>query len=565
MEKLIEKHLPPIELWPDIVIPEEMIFPPKANLAYALLDRHIKAGKEREIAAYSFDIKVTYGDIYAGSIRIANALAELGIKKDSRVAFMLLNSPEALMVNFAIMRLGAIPVPASPFWSPENTVFILNNVEAQCLIVSHSMLSKIQRIKGELQHTRHFILVKAPPQTVQETGLLSLEEILNRGDDSYLLEEKQLDDIGIILHTSGTTGVPKGCVHLIKSILTECYLVNKYVWRLTSGDTIGGSAPLTFAAGYGTFCLVPFWAGASVSLVARFIPEEVLEAISRHKITVLTGLTTTYQKLLECTDFGAYDLSSLRMCTAGGSSLEVRLYREWLEKTGLPLFEGLGATEFLHLITSNAVHMKPKPGSVGIPIPGVEIKLINEEGKNCCTGEMGKKLVKGPTGALYWKPLAGGEKLLDTQKKSVINGYTFLGDVVCRNKDGYIYFISREEDLLFKEGHKIGPMEIEEVLKEHYLVEDAGVVELGVQNGEKILAFVSLKPRIKSSHNLKKSLIDFCRDNLVSYEVPDEIHFVDFIPRTPAGKPLRWMLREWEASKGKNQHLPKKPRTNTKT
>jgi 2-aminobenzoate-CoA ligase len=550
VEGLIEeRHLPPRELWPDIVIPKEMIFPPKANLAYALLDRHIKAGKNKEIAAYFSDTKVTYEDVYAGSIRIAHALAKLGVKKNSRVAFMLLNSPEALMVNFAILRLGAIPVPASPFWSPENAIFILNNVEAQCLIVTHSLLSKIQEIKPKLQNTRHFILVKAPIQTVRDTGFLSLEKMLDKGDDTYLLEEKQLDDIGIILHTSGTTGTPKGCVHLIKSVLTECYLVNKYVWRLASGDTIGGSAPLTFAAGYGTFCLIPFWAGASVSLVARFIPEEVLKAITQHKITILTGLTTTYQKLLECTNFGAYDLSSLRICTTGGSSLEVRLYKKWLEKTGLPLFEGLGATEFLHLIISNAVRMKPKPGSVGLPLPGIEIKIINEEGKKCHTGEMGRKLVKGPTGAIYWKPLAGGEKLLDAQRKSIIDGYTFLGDIVCRNKDGYIYFIAREEDLIFKEGHKIGPMEIEEVLKEHPLVEDAGVVEMDIQNEEKILAFVSLKPRIKTSHNLEESLNNFCKEKLVSYEVPDEIHFVDFIPRTPAGKPLRWMLREWESKR----------------
>ena len=556
MSRIVEEyHLPPRELWPHIVIPKEMIFPPKANLAYALLDRHIKGGKGKNVAVYFHGERYAYEDIYYGSLRIANALAERGIKKESRVAYMLLNSPEAIMVNLAILRLGAIPVPASPFWNLEHMAYILNNVEARCLVVSHAFYRNIQAIKNRLERIEHIVLVRAPSQVVREEGALSLEELLDKGSDSYILEEVDLDDVGAILHTSGTTGKPKGCVHLVKSVLTGCYLVNKYVWRLTEGDIIGGSAPVTFAAGYGTFCLIPFWAGASVSLVPRFIPEEVLEEIALHKVTVLTGLTSTYQKLMEVPEFDLFDLSSLRLCTTGGSSLEVKVYQKWMDKTGLPIMEGLGATELLHLITSNAVRMRPKPGSVGLPIPGFEVKVVDEKGRECKPGEMGRKLVKGPTGAIYWKPKADDGRLLRAQRRTVIDGYTFLGDIVIKNKDGYLYFISREEDLLLKEGHRIGPLEIEEVIKEHPLVEDAGVVEEDEKGERKILAFVSLKPRIKPHPNLRRELLEACRQRLASYEVPDEIHFIDFIPRTPAGKPLRWMLRKWELDKKKKERL----------
>jgi len=554
MERLIEEHhLPPREMWPRLVIPREMVFPPRANLAYALLDRHIEGGMGDQVAAYFFDKKVTYRELYSGSLRIANALAELGVKKGSRVAFMLLNSPEALMVNLAIMRLGAIPVPASPFWSPDNMVFILNNVETPCLVLSHSFYNNLRRIREEFHTLKRFLLVRAPREAVREEGCLSLEEILDRGSDDYVLEKVDLDDVGVILHTSGTTGRPKGCVHLVKSVLTECYLVNKYVWRLTLGDVIGGSAPVTFAAGYGTFCLVPLWAGASVSLIPRFVPEEVLDAISRHRVTVLTGLTNTYQKLMESPEFNAYDLSSLRLCTTGGSSLEVRVYQEWLDRTGHPLMEGLGATELLHLVTSNAVNMRVKPGSIGTPLPGFDVRVVNEKGEECRPGEMGRMLVKGPTGALYWKPHAADGRLYKAQQRTIIDGYTFLGDIVIKNKTGYLYYISREEDLLFKEGRKIGPMDIEEALKDHPMVEDAGVIEMEDGDREKILAFVSLKPRISPSEELKCSLVDFCRRRLAPYQVPDEIHFLDFIPRTPAGKPLRWMLRKWELKKQKDR------------
>jgi len=547
MSRIVEEyHLPPRDLWPHIVIPQEMVFPPKANLAHALLDRHMEGGRGKNVAVCFHGERFTYEDIYSGSLRIANALAGRGIKKDFRVAYMLLNSPEAIMVNFAILRLGAIPVPASPFWTPEHMVFILNNVEARCLVVSQAFYRNIQAIKDRLERIEHIVLVRAPSQVVREEGGLSLEEILDKGSDEYILEEVDLEDVGVILHTSGTTGRPKGCVHLVKSVLTECYLVNKYVWRLVEGDVIGGSAPVTFAAGYGTFCLIPFWAGASVSLVPRFMPEEILEEIVLHRVTVLTGLTSTYQKLMEVPKFGVFDLSSLRLCTTGGSSLEVKVYQDWMNRTGLPLMEGLGVTELLHLITSNAVRMRPKPGSVGLPIPGFEVELINEKGQECKPGEMGRKMVKGPTGAIYWKPQADDGRLLRAQRRTVIDGYTFLGDIVVRNKDGYLYFISREEDLLFKEGHKIGPLEIEEAIKEHPSVEDAEVIEEDDKGERKILAFVSLKPRIKPGPNLRRELLKVCRQRLASYEVPDEVRFMDFIPRTPAGKPLRWMLRKWE-------------------
>ncbi len=546
MSRIVEEyHLPPRDLWPHIVIPQEMVFPPKANLAYALLDRHIEGNRGRNVAVYFHGDRFTYNDIYSGSLRIANALAEKGISKDFRVAYMLLNSPEAIMVNLAILRLGAIPVPASPFWTPEHMAFILNNVEARCLVVSQAFYRNIQAIRDKLERIEHIVLVRATSQMVREAGGLSLEEMLDKGCDDYILEEVDLDDVGVILHTSGTTGRPKGCVHFVKSILTECYLVNKYVWRLVEGDVIGGSAPLTLAAGYGTFCLVPFWAGASVSLVPRFIPEDVLKEVVSHRVTVLTGLTSTYQKLMEVPEFSMCDLSNLRLCTTGGSSLEVKVYQNWMDRTGLPLMEGLGATELLHLIASNAVKMKPKPGSVGLPIPGFEVEVINEKGRKCRPGEMGRKMVKGPTGAIYWKPQADDGRLLRIQRRTVVDGYTFLGDIVVRNKDGYLYFISREEDLLFKEGHRIGPLEIEEVIKELPLVEDAGVVEES-EGKRKILAFVSLKPRIKPAPDIKEALLKMCRQRLANYEVPDDIHFMDFIPRTPAGKPLRWMLRKWK-------------------
>ena len=547
-EELEERFLPPRELWPELTIPKEVTMPPKANLAYALLDRHVAAGKGNHIAVKDCGSHFTYGQLQEGSLRIAHGLLKLGIQRGDRVSYMLNNTKEAIMVNFALQRIGAIVAPSSPYWSEEHLRFILNNVEVSLCVVSPEYIEKIEKVKRDVPSLK-WIMVIGDDRLCRERGHVCFDKMLETEEDSYFLEEMDLEDIGAVLHTSGTTGRPKGCVHKIKSILAECYLVNKYVWRLVEGDVLGGSAPVCLAAGYGTFCLIPFWAGSTISLIPKFSPKGLVEAIERDGVTVLTGLTNTYKSLLRYQGWNEETMRHLRLCTAGGSTLDPPVYRAWLERVGRPIYEGLGATEMLHLVLSNAVRMRPKAGSIGFPIPGFDVQIVDENNKPCAPGEMGKMMVKGPTGVLYWNAHRIPE-LLEKQKRNVVDGYTCLGDVMTRVPSGYYYFVARVKDLIHKEGKTIGPLEIEELLITHPYVEDAGVVSLPKEdneNEEEIVAFVVTPWGNDLSTEKRRELKQFCRDRLdAEYKVPDCIEGVAFIPRTPAGKPLRNILRKWE-------------------
>lgn len=345
----------------------------------------------------------------------------------------------------------------------------------------------------------------------------------------------------VILHTSGTTGLPKGCVHFAKNILCECYLVNKYVWRLNRGDIITGGAPVTFAAGFGTFVLIPPFAGAAEILFTEFNPVKIIDSIERRKPTVLTGLTSFYERIMKAPNFHPDKLSSIRLATTGGSPLDPKIYTEWFDYTEQPIYEGLGATEFLHLVASNAVRLVPKIASFGVPIPGIEIRVVDEKGNECRPGELGRMLVKGPTGPIYWDNV-------EKQKESVIDGYSYIGDVVFYDEEGYLHFAAREEDILRVGDKKYSPLEVEEVIREHPAVEDVGVIE---EEDGTIVACIAFKKAYENRFPMKQIIQDIKSLVLKRLKnkdlVPDVIEEVDFVPRTPAGKILRWSYAAGDA------------------
>jgi len=220
-----ERYLPPRDFWPEITIPEEVSRYPKANLAYALLDRHVNAGKGRQIAVKDGDAHYTYKELQEGSLRIAHGLLKLGLKKGDRISYMLNNTKEAIMVNFALQRIGAIVTPSSPYWNEEHLKFILNNVKASLCVVSSEYLYKIEDVKDHIPSLQ-WIMVIGNDKLCRDRGHVCFDNMLETEENRYFLEEMDEEDIAAVLHTSGTTGRPKGCVHKVKSILAECYMVN---------------------------------------------------------------------------------------------------------------------------------------------------------------------------------------------------------------------------------------------------------------------------------------------------------------------------------------------------
>jgi 2-aminobenzoate-CoA ligase len=240
-------------------------------------------------------------------------------------------------------------------------------------------------------------------------------------------------------------------------------------------------------------------------------------------------------------------LSSLRVLTGGGESLTAKTYFDWKNRFGQEIYEGLGTTEMMYVFVSSVASRKVKPGAIGTAIPGYEIQVITEEGKVARPGELGRLYARGPTGTLYWRPLEEGGNLLEKQKSLIREGWVLVGDFVTMDEDGYISFVSRQEDLIKSSGYRIGPEEIEDALVKHPAVADAGVV--GVPDairGQNVKAFIILKPGHTPSEELKQNIIDSCREHIAIYKLPRIVEFVTELPRTLQGKLLRRILRDKE-------------------
>jgi len=545
MGKIPADYLPPKELWAEYTSPPEIPVPDKLNLADFLLDRHVREGRGDNVAILFGDSKMTYKELLAMANKFANVLKSLGVEEQDRVGIRMTNAPEAVAINFGIMKVGAIPVPVSPLWAKEEVAFVLNNAEFKAFAVSFPLMPAVEGAKHEFEFPTKIIVVGGKPEEVEAKGFISFAKAMAAASDQF--DNVMMDpwDIGVILYTSGTTGQPKGCVHFVREVFIEAQLVNKYVWKIQPGDVLGGSAPVSFAAGYGTFCIIPFAGGGAISLLPKFTPDDMMSTIQKHKVTVVTGLPTAYRKLLEMPNFDDYDLSSVRMYTTGGDALTGKTLSQWQAKTGKPIWEGLGGTEMMHLVTSTAVGDIPMADSIGKAIPGFEIKVVREDGTDAAPGEVGSMLIKGPTATLYWKPYVQDERLLKTMKKGVKNGWNMMGDAVIMDKDGYIFFQAREDDMIKSSGFRLAPTEIEDAILRHPAVRDDAVVGIPDEVlGQKVVAMVELEPGHTPSQELANDIIKSTMDVLATYKLPREVVFLESIPRTPTGKIIKKDLRK---------------------
>ncbi len=545
MGKIPENYLPPKDTWPEYLIPEEFAdTPTKLNIADFLLDRHVREGRGDNVAIKFMDKSITYAQLQQQVNKFGNALKEVGVEPQDRVGIRLVNSPQAIVAIFAIEKIGAIPVPTSPLWSQEEVAFVANNAEMKYFIVNAPLLEAATKAKPDFKFGTKIIVIGGKADEVKAAGDLAFEEMLEKGSPS--LEATMLDafDVGIMLYTSGTTGMPKGCVHFVRPVVIEAKIVNKYVYKMKPGDTLGGAAPVSFAAGFGTFTLLPFEGGAAISLIPKFTPTEMMELIGKHKITVLTGLPTAYRGLMKFPDFKKYDISSIRMFTSGGDALGSETLDAWRALTGLPIWEGLGGTEMLHLVTSNTMNAEPVPNSIGRALPGVEVRVVDAEGKDCKPGEIGSMQLKGASGSLYWKPFEDNEKLLKSQKKGVVSGWNQMGDAVYMQEDGNIFFVSREDDMIKSSGYRIGPAEVEEAIAKHPAIADVGVVGVpDPDKGQITKAVIVLKPGFEGGEKLNDELKEFLKEHIAIYKLPRVFEYLDVLPRTPTGKLLRRKLR----------------------
>ncbi len=547
MAKIPAEYLPPEELRPKRIynLDEFKNIPQKFNSTEVLLDQ-TAAKYGDKVAVYFDEQRITYKQLQASVNRVANGLKKLGVEEGDRVMMRMPNIVPIIVCNFAIIKIGAVSLPTSVLFARSEIAHVANLAEAKVLIVAQAMLGEVEAAKADLKTVKHIVVV-APPGSEEEIrakGYVPYADLMKNPDQCEAVKRDRMD-VSVLLFTSGTTGLPKGTAHFMEESLIVADGFGKYCWEVSDKDVIGGPAPLAMAAGYSTVAVIPFRYGAGVSLIAKFDPVSMFKNIQNHKITIMSALPTAYRKMLVDINPKDYDFSSLRFCTGGGEALTAKTYLDWKEKFGLELYEGLGTTEMMFVFISAAVTKKVKPGFIGSACPGYVVRVVNENFEQVKPGEVGKMIVQGPTGTMYWKDN-------DKQKSAVRDGWCLAGDVVTMDELGNVQFLSREDDLIKSSGYRIGPEEIEEALVTHPSVADAGVV--GVPDpviGQKTKAFVALKAGVAPTEELKKQLVEHCKGKIAVYKLPREIEFIDAMPRTAVGKLLRRMLRQRELEKAK--------------
>ncbi len=531
--------LPPREFWPQRIytLPEFASYPDRLNPAEELLDKQVAAGRGDRPAILFEDQRISYAQLLAQSNKLASALRSLGVVEGDRVILRTPNIPPALVANFAVHRLGGVFTPTSPLFSRAEIAHVANDSEATAIFVHFALLPELEAARENFKTVDHIIVIGGEPAELKAKGFIPYPELLQSGQANVDPVRRKRDDVGILLYTSGTTGRPKGTVHFVEETLVIPDSFGKHGWKVTENDVIGGTAPLAFGAGYSTFATIPFRFGAAASLISKFEPEKVFEMIQRHKITVLSLAPTAYRKMMQVPDAEKkYDLSTLRVCTGGGESLTAATYHAWKAKFGQDIFEGLGTTEMGYVFASNVVSMKAKAGSFGQAVPGYELKVVDENGKETLPGNSGHFIARGPTGTIYWRDT-------EKQKHAITgDGWNRAGDYVYVDEDGYFWFVSREDDIIKSSAYRIGPEEIEVTLNSHPAVAEAAVIGVPDEvRGQIAKAFVVMKAgqTVKS-----EDLIEYCRGRIATYKMPREVEVVTELPRTPTGKLLRRVLRD---------------------
>jgi benzoate-CoA ligase len=511
-----------------------MEIPARFNAAAWFVDRHLTEGRSRTPAFFYEDRVLTYGEVHELAGRAGNALRELGVQREQRVVLLLLDSPAFLAAFWGAMKIGAIPVPVNTLLRPPDYRYLLEDSRAVALVVSAALLPSVAPVLGEARGLRHVIVDGAAGP-----GQHALDDLLARAPATLETVDASRDDAAFWLYSSGSTGFPKGAVHLQHDMVVCAETYAAQVLGLTAADRTLSAAKLFFAYGLGNTMYFPMAVGGQAVLHPhRPTPEGMFELIARHRPTIFFGVPTLYAAMLQVKDAERrYDLGSLRLCVSAGEALPEELYRRWRERFGVEMLDGIGTTEILHIFLSNRPG-QVRPGSSGLPVPGYEAIVVDDDGRPLPPGEVGNLRVKGDSiMAYYWNQH-------EKTKATLFGPWIQTGDKYYRDPDGYFWYCGRADDMLKVGGIWVSPIEIENTLVGHEAVLEAAVV--GQEDEERLVkprAYVVLKDGWTASAALEADLKAFVKDRIAPYKYPRWIEFVSELPKTATGKIQRYKLR----------------------
>lgn len=518
---------------PAIHLPRHM------NAASCFVDDHVEAGRGGRLAVLDAGdgATYTYADLLEHTNRAGNVLRGLGVRREERVMLLMLDSVELVSCFLGAIKIGAVPIPTNTLLTAADYELLLDDSRARVLVVSEALLPQIEPIRGHLRHLEEVVVVGRP----SAPGDIAYAEAAAAASAELAPETMSKDDACFWLYSSGTTGFPKGAVHLQHDMLVAADLYAVNVLGIEKDDRCFSVAKLFFAYGLGNGLYFPLRVGASTVLCPdKPTPERVFQIVEDHEPTLFFSVPTGYAAMLADEEQRDRALRAVRRCVSAGESLPAALLERWKERFGVDILDGIGSTEILHIFISNRPG-RIKAGSTGEIVPGYEARLVDEEGREVADGEAGDLLIKGDsTCALYWNRH-------EATKDTIEGHWIRTGDKYVRDEDGYFWHQGRADDMLKVGGIWVSPVEVEATLIEHSAVLECAVVGCTDDDGlVKPKAYITLADPSRADRGpeeLVHELQAFVKERLARYKYPRWIEVVDALPKTATGKIQRYKLR----------------------
>jgi benzoate-CoA ligase len=508
--------------------PPRVEIPRDYNAAYDLLQRNASRSDKVAFIDAASGAQLTYGQLHEQAQRFANALRERGYRDESRVMIAMLDTLEWPVVFLGCILAGVVPVAVNTLLTTKDFEFMLRDSRAQALFVSKPLLPTFEPLVGTLL-TLHQVFVAG------DDGEHSVAQLVRSGSREHHAASTCSDEACFWLYSSGSTGAPKGTVHLHSHLVQTAELYGRSILGIRENDLVFSAAKLFFAYGLGNALTFPMSVGATtVLLPARPTPAEVFRVLKDYQPTIFYGVPTLYAALLADAGRPPRADLKLRVCTSAGEALPAEIGKRWTAEYGCEILDGIGSTEMLHIFLSNRPG-KVRYGTTGQAVPGYELRIVGDDGRECGPGEIGELQIKGPSAAImYWNNRA-------KTKSTFAGDWTKSGDKYTCDADGYYTYGGRTDDMLKVGGIYVSPFEVEACLMTHAAVLEAAVI--GVNDSDGLLkpkAYVVLKPQQQVS---AEDLQAHVKSLLAPYKYPRWIEFVHELPKTATGKIQRFKLR----------------------
>jgi len=517
--------------------------PEKFNFGRDVVDRWAEEEEDRPamiwLGANGEERHLTFGDFSRLSNRFANVAREMGIERGDRVMVLMGKVPEWHVVLVALLKLGAIAIPSAAMLRANDLQFRAEHSGSVAIISGPEGAGEVDAMREEVPNLRHFISLGG-----EREGWESYERLMEDASEDFTVEDTTSDEGAFILYTSGTTKHPKGALH------THGYTYAKrmqarYWLDLQEGDRLWCTAATGWAKNIWNVVLGPWSHGTEVFVhEGAFDPAERLDLVGRYEITILCQAPTEYRVLANTPELESADLSSIRHALSAGEPLNAPVIERWRNLHGITIYDGYGQTENT-LLVGNFPGVEVRPGSMGKPSPGCDVRIIDEDGDELPPGELGDIALSADNPALmkgYWKQ---PEETEDVMR----NGYYLTEDRGSRDEDGYIWFGGRSDDVILSAGYRIGPFEVEDALIGHPAVaESAAVGKPDEERGSIVKAYVVLTADFEPSEELVEEIQEHAKSITAPYKYPREIEFVEELPKTASGKIRRVELRQRETA-----------------